>query len=111
MNDWYNANEHRSYPFIENRKASEPLAEKEIVDCKFFLINATDATVYLESKSEVVDEETNEVRLKYTFHTANGNIELTVPKTPDYKVVKFNEEGIGYGFVVFGDTTVQEENS
>lgn len=97
MNDWYNANENRCYPFKET--TSTTLDRKEIVDCKFFLINAEDTTVYLASRTDNGDE------LVYVFATANGNIELTVPKDANYKVVKFNEEGIGYGFVVFGDTT------
>lgn len=98
MNDWYNANENRSYPFIENN--SDSLPKKEIVDCRFFLKNAKDTTVYLSSR------ETSGDNIIYTFKTDVGDIELTVPQTPDYKVVKFNEE-FGYGFVVFGDTTVE----
>ena len=104
MNDWYNANENRCYPFKET--TSETLNKKEIVDCKFFLINAENTTVYLTSKDKVTVD--GEEMLKYTFATSNGNIELTVPKDANYKVVKFNEEGVGYGFVVFGDTTDKE---
>ena len=103
MNDWYNANEHRCYPFIENRSPSESLPEKEIVDCRFFLKNAKDTTVYLSSREASGDN------IIYTFKTDVGDIELTVPKTPDYKVIKFDED-FGYGFVVFGDTTDPEDN-
>lgn len=104
MNDWYNTNEHRSYPFIENLSPSESLPEKEIVDCKFFLKNAGDTKVYLYSREEGINEETGEEEIRYTFRTNVGDIKLAVPKTPDYKVIKFNES-FGYGFVVFGDTT------
>ena len=105
MNDWYNANEHRSYPFIENH--SDSLPQKEIVDCRFYLKNAKNTEVYLYSRT------VGENEITYVFRTNVGNLTLNVPKTPDYKVMKFGEDdGIdwGYGFVVFGDTTT-EENS
>ena len=76
MNDWYNANEHRCYPFIENRSPSESLPEKEIVDCRFFLKNAKDTTVYLSSREEieVVEDGDTIQKIKYQFQTAKLNI-------------------------------------
>ena len=102
MNDWYNTNEHRSYPFIENHSDSLPTCE--IVDCKFFLLNADDTKVYLASRTEGTNSETGKEEITYVFRTSVGNIELTVEKSPEYKVVKFNED-FAYGVVVFGDTT------
>ena len=108
MNDWYNTNEHRSYPFVENLSPSKPLPENEILDCRFYLKNAEDTKVYLYSRT------VGENEITYVFKTNVGDIELSVPKTHNYKVIKFGEnDGInfGYGFVVFGDTTTTEEEN
>ena len=98
MNDWYNTNEHRSYPFIENLSPSEPLPEKEIVDCKFFLLNADNPKVWLYSREK--DGNT----ITYTFKTENLDMVFEVPVDEEYKVI-WKHEKEWYGFVVFGDTT------
>lgn len=105
MNDWYNANEHRCYPFKETTATT--LSYKEIIDCKFFLKNAKDTKVYLKSRTEEINTETGEDEITYVFRTSVGDVELKVPINPDYKVIKFNKD-FGYGFVVFGDTTNDE---
>ena len=105
MNDWYNANEHRCYPFKET--LLDTLPKKEIVDCRFFLKNAENTKVYLASRKEGTNPETGKEEITYAFRTNVGDIELTVEKSPEYKVMKFDED-FAYGFVVFGDTTDKE---
>ena len=100
MNDWYNHNENRCYPFKENQTDSLP--KKEIVDCHFFLKNASSNHVYLQSREE------HDSDIVYTFHTNVGNFEFTVPKPSRYQVI-WVYESFGYGFCVFGDITKDEE--
>lgn len=108
MNDWYNTNEHRSYPFIENlnEESRKKLPSKEIIDCRFFLKNVKDNFVYLKSREETDDS------VIYTFGTSDEtlNPSFTVEKSTDFKVVKA-EEDRWYGFCVFGDTTTHLEDA
>lgn len=102
MNDWYNTNEHRSYPFKENNdeKSIKKLPYKEIVDCRFFLKNAKSNFVYLKSRED------NGNSITYTFGTSDETLNpaFTVEKSAEFKVVRA-EEDRWYGFCVFGDTT------
>ena len=102
MNDWYNTNEHRSYPFIENHSDSLPTCE--IVDCKFFILNTDNPKVWLASRGE------DRVNNKNTYIFKNGDLEMKfeAPRDEEYKVV-WKYEKDWYGFVVFGDTTAQLE--
>lgn len=102
MNDWYNTNEHRSYPFIENHdpKSLKKLPQKEILDCRFFLKNVSNNLVYLKSREET------ENSVIYTFGTTDESLNPTfeVEKSDSIKIIKANEDR-WYGFCVFGDTT------
>ena len=100
MNDWYNTNEHRSYPFIENHdeESLKRLPYNEILDCRFFLKNVKSNLVYLKSREELENE------VIYTFGTSDVNINPTfrVEKNAGVQVIKDGDDR-WYGFCVFGN--------
>lgn len=93
--DWYNENEHRSYPFIENKTSM--LKNSEILDCGFYLKNTDAKSVWL--KSKVTAGET--VTYEFTYDNCPEPLSFSAPVSNSWTCV-WDENPNWFGFCVIG---------